>query len=114
MSERLPKHLDDALYAARLARRFLDGRVLADYLSDEMLRSAVERQVEIVGEACRRALDDAPELRGRLPESAKAIAMRNRLAHGYDTVDDALVFATVMKSFPPLIEGLERELAGLN
>ena len=40
--------------------------------------------------------------------------MRNRLAHGYDTVDDALVFATVMKSFAPLIEGLERELTGLS
>jgi uncharacterized protein with HEPN domain len=94
MSERLPKHLDDALYAARLALRFVDGKTLEEYLSDELLRSAVERQVEIVGEACRRALDDTPELRGRLPDGAKAIAMRNRLAHGYDTIDHSLVFTT--------------------
>ncbi|KNZ31752.1 MAG: hypothetical protein AD742_15480 [Methylibium sp. NZG] len=114
MSERLPKHLDDALYAARLALRFLDGKALEEYLSDELLRSAVERQVEIVGEACRLALDDSSQLRERLPDSAKAVAMRNRLAHGYDTVDHALVFTTVTKNFPPLVGGLERELAALS
>jgi uncharacterized protein with HEPN domain len=113
MSERLPKHLDDALHAARLALRFLDGTALEEYLSNELLRSAVERQVEIVGEACRRALDDTPEMRERLPDSAKAVAMRNRLAHGYDTVDHSLVFTTVTKNFPPLVEGLTRELAAL-
>jgi uncharacterized protein with HEPN domain len=113
MSERLPKHLDDARYAASLALRFLSGRTLADYREDEYLRSAVERQVEIVGEACRRALDDTPELRQRLPDAALAIGMRNRIAHGYDTLDHAVVFNTVTLSFAPLIAELERELARL-
>jgi len=66
MSERLPKHLDDAQHAAVLAMRFLSGRTLGDYLADEFLPSAVERQVEIVCEACRRALADTPELRNSL------------------------------------------------
>lgn len=113
MSERLPKHLDDALYAARLALRFLSGRSLADYLNDEFLRSAVERQVEIVGEACRRALDDSPTVRERLPDSALAVAMRNRIAHGYDSIDHTVVFNTVTSSFPPLAAELERELGRL-
>jgi uncharacterized protein with HEPN domain len=111
MSDRLPKHLDDALYATRLALKFLAGRSLEDYLGDELLRSAVERQVEIVGEACRRAIDDTPSLRERLPDAAKAIAMRNRLAHGYDTVDHGIVFNAVSVNFPPLAATLERELA---
>lgn len=110
MSERLPKHLEDARYAASLALRFLGGRTLADYREDEYLRSALERQVEIVGEACRRALDDTPDLRQRLPDAALAIGMRNRIAHGYDTLDHAVVFNTVSLSFAPLIEALEREL----
>jgi uncharacterized protein with HEPN domain len=110
MSERLPKHLDDALHAARLAVGFLGGKSVDEYLIDVLLRSAVERQVEIVGEACRRALEDTPELRARLPEAAKAIAMRNRLAHGYDSVDDTLVFHTVVSSLPPLVQALQREL----
>ena len=36
--------------------------------------------------------------------------MRNRLAHGYDTVDHALVFKTVVTDFPSLVGALEREL----
>jgi uncharacterized protein with HEPN domain len=76
-----------------------------------LLRSAVERQIEIVGEACRRALDDSPEIRERLPDAAKAIAMRNRLAHGYDSVDDTLVFQTVIDSIPPRMAALEQELS---
>ena len=78
---------------------------------DAMLRSAVERQAEIVGEACRRALTDSPELRERLPDMARAMAMRSRIAHGYDLIDDAIVFETVRVHFPPLADGLERELA---
>ena len=111
MSDRLPKHLDDALYAARLALTFLAGRSLEQYRGDELLRSAVERQVEIVGEACRRAIEDTPALRERLPDASRAVAMRNRLAHGYDTIDHAIVFEVVSLNFPPLIAELERELA---
>lgn len=113
MSARLPKHLDDALYAARLALRFLAGRTLDDYRADEFLRSAVERQVEIVGEACRRALVDSPCLGQALPDASKAVAMRNRVAHGYDTIDHALVYRTVSTCFEPLADGLEAELRRL-
>lgn len=66
--------------------------------------------MEIVGEACRRALDDEPALRERLRESALAVAMRNRIAHGYDSVDNAVVFNTVTASFPGLLAKLEQEL----
>lgn len=113
MSARLPKHLDDALYAARLALRFLAGRTLDDDRADEFLRSAVERQVEIVGEACRRALVDSPSLGQALPDASKAVAMRNRVAHGYDTIDHALVYRTVSTCFEPLADGLEAELRRL-
>jgi uncharacterized protein with HEPN domain len=111
MSERLPKHLDDAAHAARTALRFLQGCTLGSYRANELLRSAVERQVEIVGEACRRALNDTPELSSRLPETALAVAMRNRIAHGYDTVDHAIVFETVSLRFGALLLGLEKEVA---
>lgn len=110
MSERLPKHLDDAAHAAELALRFLAGRSLDEYRGDDLLRSAVERQVEIVGKACRRALEDDPALRSRLPETALAVAMRNRIAHGYDTVDDGIVYETVTGRFGALLDDLRREL----
>ncbi len=110
MSERLPKHLDDALYAATLALRFLGGRSLDEYRADDLIRSAVERQVEIVGEACRRALEDSPDLRERLADAALAVGMRNRIAHGYDAVDHQVVFDTVTSSFPLLLAALQGEL----
>lgn len=111
MSERLPKHLDDALYAATLALQFLGARTLADYEADVMLRSALERQLEILGEACRRALDDTPALRERMPECVSAIALRNRLAHRYDAVSHDIVLETVRRDLPPLVIKLGRELA---
>ncbi len=110
MSERLPKHLDDALHAAGQALRFMGGRSLEQYRAEDLIRSAVERQLEIVGEACRRALDDSPELRDRLADATLAVGMRNRIAHGYDTVDHKIVFDTVTSSFPPLLAALKREL----
>ena len=70
----------------------------------------MERQVEIVGEACRRALQEDDELRSRIPEMVLAVAMRNRIAHGYDTVDDTIVFETVVAQFAVLVQGLQREL----
>jgi uncharacterized protein with HEPN domain len=110
MSDRLPKHLDDAAHAARLALRFASGHSLDHYRAGELLRSAVERQVEIVGEACRRALNDTPDLRERVPEMALAVAMRNPISHGYDTVDDVIVFETMTTRFAALLHGLDREL----
>jgi uncharacterized protein with HEPN domain len=111
MSDRLPKHLHDVLQAARLALSFLGARGPAGYEADVLLRSAVERQVEIVGEACRRSLDDTPELRSRMPEAVLAIAMRNRISQGYDGIDNAFVLNTVNVHFPLLILKLELELA---
>lgn len=112
MSERLPKHLHDALAAARLAMEFVGDADLAAYSANALLRSAVERQLEILGEACRRALDDTPSLGDRLPESRLAVALRNRIIHGYDRVEHAIVLDVVRKDLPGLARGLEQELAG--
>ncbi len=108
---RLPKHLHDALTAAQRARAFLGDLDADAYGVNVLVRSAVERQLEILGEACRRALDEAPELRERLPELSLAIGLRNRLIHGYDRIVDAVVAATVQRDLPRLQAGLVAELA---
>lgn len=114
MPNRLPKHLHDALRAAQLAVQFTQGIDDAlSYAGNVLVCSAVERQLEILGEACRRALEVAPELRKRVPEAALAVALRNRVIHGYDRVEHRIVFDTVKCDLAPLIEKLVSELARL-
>lgn len=74
--------------------------------------SAVERQLMVLGEASRRALDEDPSLRTRLPDLAFAVGLRNRLVHGYDTVDDEIVHDTVRADLPGLIAAMRALLAG--
>lgn len=111
MTTRLPKHLHDALSAARRARAFLGGLDVDAYRANELVRSAVERQLEVLGKACKRVLDEAPDLRERAPDLALAIGLRNRLIHGYDRVNDSVVVATVQRDLPRLQGWLEAELA---
>jgi uncharacterized protein with HEPN domain len=113
MPSRLPKHLHDAMHAARLAIEFTRGFDAEAYAANLLVRSAVERQLEILGEACRRALEEAPHLRERLPEAALAVALRNRVIHGYDRVENQIVFDTVQRDLPVLAEKLALELARL-
>lgn len=81
-----------------------------EYHRNRLLRSAVERQLTILGEAARRALDESPELRAAIPDLAFAVSLRNRLVHGYDAVDDAIVFDTVVSDLPALAEALRRRI----
>lgn len=110
MSLRLPKHLHDALTACERAQEFCSGLTFADYARNRMAQSAVERQLEILGEAFRRALDEEPELRQRITGAALAVSLRNRIIHGYDTVEHEILFDTVLRDLPPMVVALRLEL----
>jgi uncharacterized protein with HEPN domain len=101
--ERDPRaYLWDAKQGADAIIEFVKGRGVDDYLIDRMLRSAVERQFEIIGEALRQLEKAAPELARMLPELRQAIAFRNILIHGYTTIDDRTVWRTIEESLPDL------------
>lgn len=102
MTNRLPKHLFDALAAIRLALEFSAGVSFEAYRSNALIRSAVERQLEILGEACQRMVQADPGLRERLPQIGLAIGLRNRIIHGYDRVEHAVVFDTLANDLPSL------------
>jgi len=92
----------DVRKAADSIAAFVQGREFADYEADLMLRSAVERQFEIAGEALSNLSREAPEIAARLPELRPAIAMRNALIHGYRAVDNATVWQTIHENLPGL------------
>jgi len=98
--------LQDALAAGQAIERFLIGRTLDQYVADEMLRSAVERQFEILGEALGRALRADLTLSGSLPDASAVIGFRNVLAHGYDAVADETVYDLAHEDLPVLIQRL--------
>lgn len=111
MSNRLPKHLFDALTAVRLAQEFSSGLSFESFGSNVLVRSAIERQLEILGEACQRMVQSDPDIRRRLPEVAFAIGLRNKIIHGYDRIENAVVYDTLMQDLPALAERLDQELA---
>lgn len=103
--------LADIVSAGELAMGFLAGRTFEQYASDRLLSSAVERQLEIVGEAVNRALRADPALQAEIPQAAAVIGFRNILAHGYDTVSDRLVFSLATENLPPLVASARELLA---
>ncbi len=82
------KYLWDIQRAIGLIQDFTDGKTFADYQSDVMMRSAVERQFEIIGEAMTQLAKLAPALASRISECERIIAFRNVLIHVYADVDD--------------------------
>jgi uncharacterized protein with HEPN domain len=102
MHSKLPKLLLDGITAIELALSFIDNATLDDYCNNAMLRSAVERQLEILGEACSRIGKlETTETLG-ITQLSFAAGLRNRIIHGYDAVDDDIVYSTVLEDLPYL------------
>lgn len=110
MKPALQKRLLDAQKAAETACGFCQGKTLDQYRKDELLRSGVERQLEILGEALNRALADEPTLEKRIPEARRIVGIRNRIIHGYDSVDDEIIWDVVSSKLRPLTETLKKEV----
>jgi uncharacterized protein with HEPN domain len=108
MSERSLKLLHDAVAAIEAAQLFMGHSSYTDYAANHQLRSAVERQLEILGEACAQLDKLNTGWREKIADLGLAIGLRNRIIHGYDEVDDAMVFETVQRDLP----GLHRSILG--
>lgn len=107
----MPKHDDTIAFQhmldhAREAIGMIAGKTLETVFNDRVLELALIRLIEIIGEAAGRVGDagqaDHPEIPWR-----EVIGMRNRLIHGYDSVDLNVLWDTVELDLPPLIEQLE-------
>lgn len=91
MQARSAKLLEDVRDAAAFILEVAGSRTLADYRGDRLLRQAIERNFEIIGEALRRLAARDAETAARIGDYRQIIAFRNILIHGYDLVDHALV-----------------------
>ncbi len=71
------------------------------YLENKTVRRAVERELEIIGEAVSKLLNIDPNI--PLSFARQIVDMRNRVIHAYDTVDHVIVWKTVVKDLPVLL-----------
>ena len=95
--------LEDIRQAGEHILGFARGRDARGLEADVLLRSAVERQFEIIGEALNRLLKCDRSVAERLPEHRLIIAFRNRLVHGYNEIDYEVVWQAIQTSLPGLL-----------
>lgn len=100
------QRIHDAVEACRAIRSFTDGVTFDQYASNLLLRSAVERQFEILGEALSKASELKPDDAAGIPDLRRIVGMRNRIIHGYDSVDDEIVWDAVRNHVPSLLSAL--------
>jgi len=102
--------LHEALFACRAIQSFVTEQSFASYLSNLMLRSAVERQFEIVGEALSRAQIADGQVTDLVPDLRRIVGLRNRIIHGYDQIDHQIIWSIVSEDLIELIAQLENIL----
>jgi uncharacterized protein with HEPN domain len=99
-------YLEDIEHYAAAAVRFTSGLSLEQYLADEKTRAAVERVLEVCGEAMSNLYKVAPAVAEAIPHARDIIGFRNILAHGYKIAiahAPELLHAAqdALKGFPP-------------
>lgn len=102
MTPEARQRLRDVVEACRLAAEYTAGLDYAAYEGSRLVRDAVERRLTIVGEALNRAAVLQPGLVEQIPDLREIVAMRHRIVHGYDAIDDALVWDVVRLELPLL------------
>lgn len=104
--------LYDMQQAGMLVERFTSGKLFDDYANDPLLCSAVERQLEIIGEALNQLDKIEPDKVASITDHRRIIALRNILVHGYAKVDHRVIWNIVERNLPILhreIDALMRE-----
>ena len=107
MQPKSRKLLEDIRDAADFVIEAVRGKSLEDYRSERILRQAVERNFEIIGEAIKRLDQYDPDIAAQIGDYRQIIAFRNVLIHGYDLVDHLLVWNTIEKQVPVLLRDVE-------
>jgi len=97
--------------AAETALEFVAGRSRADLDTDAMLRMALTRAVEIVGEAASQVSDEGRLELASVPW-AQIVGMRNRLVHAYFEINRDILWDTVQLAMPGLLAQLKPAFAG--
>ena len=108
MENEIKTWLIDIQQAISEIKQFLpETKNFIDFKKDLKTRRAIERNIEIIGEAVNRILAANPDI--QISSARKIVDTRNRIIHGYDSVSEDIIWAIVIRYLPPL----EKEIAEL-
>lgn len=103
MELEIKKHLYDIYESIDSIEKYLGTkRDFKTYMSNKMMRRAIEREFEIIGEAMSRLDKLNPSI--AISNKKQIISMRNRVIHGYDKIDHEIVWGTIVRHLPKLKE----------
>lgn len=101
MEIEIKKYLFDIHESIDSIEKYLgDKRDFNVYSANKMLRRAIEREFEIIGEAMNRIekIDSSINISSK----KQIINMRNRVIHGYDKIDNEIIWGTIVRHLPTL------------
>ncbi len=111
MNEEIRVSLEDILKAISEINDFIpEPKNFLEFKKDIKTRRAVERNIEIIGEAMSRVLKIVPEI--KISESRKIVDTRNRIIHGYDSVSDDIIWLIVIRYLPALDIDIKKIIDG--
>ena len=104
MDENINKHLHDILDAVNEIESFFGDKpkYFNEFCNDLCLRRAVERDIEIIGEAMNRILKENRNI--TITNSRKIVDARNYIIHGYDSLSADILWSIVINHLPKLKE----------
>ncbi len=101
MQDNIRKYLYDIEESIDSINSYLEGKKeFSYYQQDKQLRRAIERELEIIGEAANKMLQIDPEI--KINNVRKIVDLRNWVIHGYDKVDDMIVWGIIINHLPQL------------
>ncbi|MFW6096342.1 MAG: DUF86 domain-containing protein [Bacteroidota bacterium] len=109
MPHRIEKYLYDIKESIDSIEEYLgDERDFFQYQKNKLLRRGIERELEIIGEAINRILKINPDI--EIPEARRIVDLRNWVIHGYDKVDDVIIWGIISRDIPKLKKQVEKLL----
>lgn len=111
MARSIQKYLYDMQQSILSIEEYLgEKRDFFAYEQNKLLRRAVERELEIIGEAAKHLLDLEPEI--EIDDARKIVDLRNFVIHGYDKVDNVIIWGVISKDLPRLQRQVDKLLGG--
>ncbi len=104
MDERVLKWLFDVKMAIEEIDSFFDEieKDFLKYRQNKMLKRAIERNLEIIGEAINRIITRDPSFTEKITNSKAIIGLRNQVIHSYDNISDESIWAILINHLPKL------------